>query len=1010
VDPDWAPAARDAAGFLTAEQQRRYGRYVDDPDQAQLDRYFHLDAADRELVDVRRGEHNRLGFAVQIGTVRYLGTFLADPTDVPWAVAAHLAAQLGITDPAVLKQYAAREGTNRLHAGEIQQAYGYRDFADPQVQQDLTGWLEARTRLASERPGVLFDLATARLLEAKVLLPGPTVLARLVASIRDQAATQLWQTLAAAPDAEQRARLESLLVVPAGERSSTLDRLRRGPTSVTAAGLLGALHRLEEIRGLGVGGLDLTFVPPGRLEALARYATTAKAQAVARMSEQRRTATLLAAARHLETAAGDDALDLLDQLLGGVLARADRAGVRERLRTLPALDLAAAQLRDAVKVLLDPPAGGLPAVWAAIGRTVSREQLAAAVEAVDATTRPAADTHLDDLLSRYGLVRRFLPTLLATLHLEAAPGGTDVLAAWKALRDLEGRRSVRADEVPMTLATGPWAARVATPDGALNRPAYTFLVLERLRESLRRRDVYAPISQRWADPRAQLLDGKAWEGSRTEVATSLGHDLDPHRELAELAADLDGAYRAVADRLEHNDAVRIETIDGHDRPVLTALDKLDEPPSLLALRVAVDGLLPRVDLPDVLLEVAGWTGFLSGFTHVSEGAARADDLGVSICAVLVAEACNIGLEPVVQASNPALSRPRLSWVDQNYIRGETITAATARFVNAQGDIPLAQAWGGGEVASADGLRFVVPVRTLNAGPNPRYFGPGRGVTYLNFLSDQFAGFHAIVVPGTLRDSLYILDGLLEQQTNLAPHELMTDTAGYSDQVFGLFRLLGYQFSPRLADIGTARFWRIARAADYGPLNGLGRHQINTNLIATHWDDLLRVAGSLATGTVRASELLRVLQGGGRPTPLGRAVAELGRITKTLYLLAYLDDETYRRRILTQLNRTESRHSLARAVFHGQRGQLRQRYREGQEDQLGALGLVINAIVLWNTRYQDAALHQLRRTGFDVRDDDVQRLSPLGYDHINLLGRYQFSATDLTEGQLRPLRNPTAPEA
>ena len=168
----------------------------------------------------------------------------------------------------MLKQYAAREGTNRLHAGEIQQAYGYRDFADPAVQQDLVGWLEARTRLASERPGVLFDLATGRLLEAKVLLPGPTVLARLVASVRDQAATRLWEVLAAAPDAGQRARLEALLIVADGERSSTLDRLRRGPTSVTAGALLGALHRLEEIRALGVGGLDLGFVPPGRLEAL----------------------------------------------------------------------------------------------------------------------------------------------------------------------------------------------------------------------------------------------------------------------------------------------------------------------------------------------------------------------------------------------------------------------------------------------------------------------------------------------------------------------------------------------------------------------------------------------------------------------------------------------------------------------------------------------------------------------------------------------------------------------
>ena len=141
------------------------------------------------------------------------------------------------------------------------------------------------------------------------------------------------------------------------------------------------------------------------------------------------------------------------------------------------------------------------------------------------------------------------------------------------------------------------------------------------------------------------------------------------------------------------------------------------------------------------------------------------------------------------------------------------------------------------MASADGMRFVVPVRTLNAGANSKYFNRGRGITYYNYTSDQFTGFHGVVVPGTLRDSIAVLVGLLEQQTSLRPRELMTDTSGYSDVVFGLFWLLGYQFSPRLAD---------------------------------------------------------------------------------------------GRRILTQLNRGESRHSLARAVFHGRRGEVRQRYREGQE--------------------------------------------------------------------------------
>ena len=97
--------------------------------------------------------------------------------------------------------------------------------------------------------------------------------------------------------------------------------------------------------------------------------------------------------------------------------------------------------------------------------------------------------------------------------------------------------------------------------------------------------------------------------------------------------------------------------------------------------------------------------------------------------------------------------------------------------------------------------------------------------------------------------------------------------------------------------------------------------------------------------MRATDLTRVLQTNDRPTRLARALQELGRLIKSLYMLRFIDDETYRRRILVQLNRGEGRHSVARVVFHGKRGELRQRYREGQEDQLGALGLVVNMITL-----------------------------------------------------------------
>jgi len=295
------------------------------------------------------------------------------------------------------------------------------------------------------------------------------------------------------------------------------------------------------------------------------------------------------------------------------------------------------------------------------------------------------------------------------------------------------------------------------------------------------------------------------------------------------------------------------------------------------------------------------------------------------------------------------------------------------------------------------------VRTINAGPNPRYFGVERGATYYNFTSDQFTGFYGIVIPGTLRDSPYILDGLLEQQTSLEPTELITDTAGYSDIIFGLFWLLGYQFSPRLADIGETRLWRIDRSADYGALNGVSRQVVNTKLIATHWDDLLRVAGSLKLKTVRASIFIRALHAAQRTSTLARALAELGRIAKTRHLLAYIDEESFRRRVLTQLNRGEERHRLAREMFYGRRGELRQSYREGQEDQLSALGLMLNVLVLWNTWYMDRALSHLRDSGVAVQEGDVRRLWPLESAHINMLGRYTFSVPEaIAQGAFRPL--------
>lgn len=163
------------------------------------------------------------------------------------------------------------------------------------------------------------------------------------------------------------------------------------------------------------------------------------------------------------------------------------------------------------------------------------------------------------------------------------------------------------------------------------------------------------------------------------------------------------------------------------------------------------------------------------------------------------------------------------------------------------------------------------------------------------------------------------------------------------------------------------------------------------------------------GTVKASALIKSLHRAGRTSTLGRAIGEIGRIEKTLFLLSWVDDETYRRRTFTQLTRIEHRHRLANAIRFGRKGKMYQAYREGQEDQLNALDLVLNMVVLWTTRYMNAALDYLRKTGFDVREEDLQRLSPLVSHHINFVGKYHFSLPEeVKRGELRPFYNPNDP--
>jgi hypothetical protein len=199
----------------------------------------------------------------------------------------------------------------------------------------------------------------------------------------------------------------------------------------------------------------------------------------------------------------------------------------------------------------------------------------------------------------------------------------------KFLLDIEGQSRPDMSNAPIDVANQGWK-RLVINDGQVDRRAYTLCVLERLQDSLRRRDIYVSPSERWSDPRAKLLQGSTWEKAKPQVCKTLGRCNIADDELDALSKALEEAYRRTAHNLPSNAAVAIDPVDGRDTLRVSGLDKLEEPASLLQLRDDVKSLLPRVDLPEVLLEINQQTGFLEEFTHISEGNARVQDLSTSL--------------------------------------------------------------------------------------------------------------------------------------------------------------------------------------------------------------------------------------------------------------------------------------------------------------------------------------------------------------------------------------------
>ena len=347
---------------------------------------------------------------------------------------------------------------------------------------------------------------------------------------------------------------------------------------------------------------------------------------------------------------------------------------------------------------------------------------------------------------------------------------------------------------------------------------------------------------------------------------------------------------------------------------------------------------------------------------------------------------------------------KLAWLQAWHIRDETYSAALAELTNAQLQQPFSRWWGDGSTSSSDGQWFRAGGKGEAAGHFNAKYGNDPGVTFYTHISDQYTPFHTKVINAAVRDATHVLDGLLYHESDLRIEEHYTDTAGFTDHVFGLMHLLGFQFAPRIRDLKDKNLYVPGDAKAYPTLDSMIGGNLNVKHIQTHWDEILRLAASIKQGTVTASLMLRKLGGYPRQNGLAMALRELGRIERTLFTLDWLQNVELRRRVQVGLNKGESKNALSRAVFFNRLGELRDRRFENQRYRASGLNLMVAAIVLWNTVYLERAIQALKTHGKFVDDALLQYLSPLGWEHINLTGDYVWrQSKQVGQGKFRPLR-------
>ncbi|MBK5469308.1 Tn3 family transposase [Bacillus sp. TH19] len=977
--------------LLTPEQRQAFMQISED--EWVLGTYYTFSKRDLEIINKRRREENRLGFAVQLAILRYPGWPYTHIKSIPDSVIHYISKQIGST-PSSLSLYPQRENTLWDHLKEIRNEYDLVTFTLKEYRMTFKHLYQ----LALENGDAIHLLHECIdfLRENKIILPAITTLERMVWEAREMAEKKLFNMVSQSLSNTQKEKLEEIITSqhPSESNKTILGWLKEPPGHPSPETFLKLIERLEYIRGMELETVQINHLHRNRLLQLSRLGSRYEPYAFRDFQENKRYSILTVYLLHLIQELTDKAFEIHDRQILSLLSKGRKAQEEIQKQNGKKLNEKVIHFTNIGQALIKAKEEKLDA-FEVLESVIEWNSFVSSVVEAQELARPTDYDYLDLLQKRFYTLRKYTPTLLRVLEFDSTKANEPLLQAVEIIRRMNesGKRKV-PDESPVDFISKRWKKHLYGDDGTINRHYYEMAVLTELREHVRAGDVSIVGSRQYRDFEEYLFSENTW--NQTKENTRLSVSLSSEDYLTERTSSLNERLKWLSANFNKLDGVSLEK----GKLSISRLEK-DTPEEAKKFSASLYQMLPRIKLTDLLMDVAYITRFHEQFTHASNNRKPDKEETIIIMAALLGMGMNIGLSKMADAT-PGLTYKQLANVSQWRMYEDAMNKAQAVLVNFHHKLQLSSYWGDGTTSSSDGMRMQLGVSSLHADANPHY-GTGKGATIYRFTSDQFSSYYTKIIHTNSRDAIHVLDGLLHHETDLNIEEHYTDTAGYTDQIFGLTHLLGFKFAPRIRDLSDSKLFTINRASEYPKLEAILRGQINTKVIEENYEDVLRLAHSIREGTVSASLIMGKLGSYSRQNSLATALREMGRIEKTIFILNYISDESLRRKIQRGLNKGEAMNGLARAIFFGKQGELRERTIQHQLQRASALNIIINAISIWNTLHLTKAVEYQKQSD-SFNEELLHYMSPLGWEHINLLGEYHFNSEKMISlDSLRPLK-------